>query len=73
MYKQKKEIYIRYLYTQLPQEPKEGKMTKLSFRLADGDRVVRLFSENDNLEVGKDDDLQLVLTPFFIYRRFIDL
>jgi FAS-associated factor 2 len=50
MYKQKKEVYIRYLYTQLPQEPKEGKMTKLSFRLADGDRVVRLFSENDNLE-----------------------
>ncbi|KAG1436684.1 hypothetical protein G6F56_013455 [Rhizopus delemar] len=50
IYKQKKQDFIRYLYTNLPQEPKEGKVTKLSFRLADGDRVVRLFSEQDSLD-----------------------
>ncbi|RCH82587.1 hypothetical protein CU097_000781, partial [Rhizopus azygosporus] len=48
--KQKNEEYIRYLYTHLPEEPKEGKMTKLSFRLANGDRVVRSFSEHDTLD-----------------------
>ncbi|KAG1456312.1 hypothetical protein G6F56_006858 [Rhizopus delemar] len=47
---EKRAVYIRYLYTQLPEEPQEGKVTKLSFRLANGDRVVRLFSEQDSLD-----------------------
>ncbi|RCH83932.1 hypothetical protein CU098_001470, partial [Rhizopus stolonifer] len=49
-YRKKRAVYIRYLYTQLPEEPQEGKVTKLSFRLANGDRVVRLFSEQDSLD-----------------------
>ncbi|KAI9271433.1 hypothetical protein BY458DRAFT_533482 [Sporodiniella umbellata] len=47
---QKKEAYIHSLLSQLGEEPKEGRVTKLSFRLADGARVVRLFSEHDSLE-----------------------
>lgn len=70
--KQKNEEYIRYLYTRLPEEPKEGKMTKLSFRLANGDRVVRSFSEHDTLDVSLDESFNIKFT-YFCCRHFIDL
>lgn len=53
--KEKKRQYINYLYHQLPKEPTEtdnSKVAKLSFRLADGDRVVRKFNQNDTINVS---------------------
>ncbi|KAI8078971.1 uncharacterized protein B0P05DRAFT_105368 [Gilbertella persicaria] len=48
--KQKREQYIQYLYGQLPDEPTEGPMAKLSFRLADGDRVIRTFKQDATVD-----------------------
>ncbi|KAI8878707.1 UBX-domain-containing protein, partial [Backusella circina FSU 941] len=48
--KQKREQYIDYLYAALPDEPTEGKMAKISFRLADGDRVIRKFREDTTVK-----------------------
>jgi FAS-associated factor 2 len=50
---QKREQYIRYLLTQVKKEELvEGPVAKLSFRLADGERVVRTFSKDATLEVS---------------------
>ncbi|KAI7899724.1 uncharacterized protein BX663DRAFT_520214 [Cokeromyces recurvatus] len=49
--KQKRTDYIHYLYAQLPDEPSNTeKVAKLSFRLADGDRVVRQFPHDATIE-----------------------
>ncbi|KAI9470763.1 MAG: hypothetical protein EXX96DRAFT_491244 [Benjaminiella poitrasii] len=49
--KEKRAEYIRYLYAQLPEEPlKADKVAKLSFRLANGDRVVRQFPQDATVE-----------------------
>ncbi|GAA5812023.1 hypothetical protein MFLAVUS_005472 [Mucor flavus] len=50
--KEKREQYIQYLYANLPKEPEEnaGKVAKLSFRLANGDRVIRKFNQNDTVD-----------------------
>ncbi|KAI8979049.1 UBX domain-containing protein [Mycotypha africana] len=45
----KRQQYIRYLYTHLPVEPTEN-VARISFRLADGARVVRKFAKTDTLE-----------------------
>lgn len=53
--KEKREQYIRYLYANLPEEPADntsGKVAKLSFRLANGDRVIRKFNQNDTVDVS---------------------
>lgn len=50
----KREQYIQYLYNTLPAEPSsdyQGKITKLNFRLADGDRIIRQFKADDTIEV----------------------
>ncbi|KAG1142934.1 hypothetical protein G6F37_003124 [Rhizopus arrhizus] len=47
---EKRERYVLYLFSQFPQEPKEGKLTRLNFRLPNGERMVRSFSEDDNLD-----------------------
>ncbi|CAO3634384.1 unnamed protein product [Cunninghamella echinulata] len=50
---QKREQYIQYLYATLPTEPGsdyKGKVTKLNFRLANGDRVIRQFKSDDTIE-----------------------
>lgn len=49
----KREQYINYLYTTLPEEPTEGKVANINFRLADGDRVVRKFKQEDTIDVSK--------------------
>lgn len=46
---QKRQQYIRYLYTHLPQEP-TANFAKLSFRLADGDRVIRQFDQEATVD-----------------------
>ncbi|CAO3634861.1 unnamed protein product [Mucor hiemalis] len=46
----KREQYINYLYTTLPEEPTEGKVANINFRLADGDRVVRKFKQEDTID-----------------------
>ncbi|KAI8143367.1 thioredoxin-like protein [Fennellomyces sp. T-0311] len=49
-YAEKRKQYIRYLCRKLPAEPTEGSMAKLSFRLADGERVIRKFKSDEPLE-----------------------
>ena len=52
VYAEKRKQYIRYLCHKLPtEEPTEGSVAKLSFRLADGERVVRKFRGDLPLEV----------------------
>ncbi|CAO3632758.1 unnamed protein product [Cunninghamella blakesleeana] len=49
----KREQYIQYLFNTLPSEPNsdyQGKITKLNFRLANGDRVIRQFKADDTIE-----------------------
>ncbi|KAL9555494.1 hypothetical protein MBANPS3_002341 [Mucor bainieri] len=46
---QKRQQYIRYLYTHLPKEP-TANFAKLSFRLADGDRVIRQFDQEATVD-----------------------
>lgn len=51
---EKRKQYIRYLCKTLPAEPDasyEGQIAKLSFRLADGERVIRKFRQDESLEV----------------------
>ncbi|KAF7722209.1 hypothetical protein EC973_003529 [Apophysomyces ossiformis] len=52
MYAEKRKQYIRYLYSNLTEEPESDytdKITKLSFRLANGDRVIRRFTETQSV------------------------
>ena len=52
---EKRQQYIRYLCRTLAAEPDssyDGKVSKLSFRLADGERVIRKFKDVDTLEVS---------------------
>ncbi|KAI9259668.1 hypothetical protein BDA99DRAFT_513889 [Phascolomyces articulosus] len=49
-YAEKRKQYIRYLCQKLPAEPTEGSVAKLSFRLADGERVIRKFKGDLPLE-----------------------
>lgn len=46
---QKRQQYTRYLFTNLPQEPTTN-FAKLSFRLADGDRVIRQFDKEATVD-----------------------
>ena len=48
----KRSDYIQYLLTQLPKEPTEGKVANISFRLANGDRVVRKFKQDATVDVS---------------------
>jgi FAS-associated factor 2 len=50
--KEKQRQYIQYLYTQLPEEPTDSICAKLSFRLSDGDRVVRKFKPDATIDVS---------------------
>jgi hypothetical protein len=51
--KQKREQYVRYLLTMLKKEELgDGPVAKLSFRLADGERVVRTFDKDATLDVS---------------------
>ncbi|KAI7848935.1 hypothetical protein BDC45DRAFT_547078 [Circinella umbellata] len=51
VYAEKRKQYIRYLCDKLPtEEPTEGTVAKLSFRLADGERVIRKFKGDLPLE-----------------------
>lgn len=52
LYKEKRNQHIHYLYTNLPEEPTDGKIAKLSFRLADGDRIIRKFKHDDTVDVS---------------------
>ncbi|KAI9248388.1 hypothetical protein BY458DRAFT_560158 [Sporodiniella umbellata] len=45
-----KAAYVQYLYSQLRETPGEGQVTHLSFRLANGERVVRSFGEWESLD-----------------------
>ncbi|KAI9320646.1 thioredoxin-like protein [Dichotomocladium elegans] len=51
---EKRQQYIRYLYRTFLEEPDaadfQGEVAKLSFRLADGERVIRKFKGDDTLE-----------------------
>ncbi|KAI9489078.1 hypothetical protein BDB00DRAFT_845121 [Zychaea mexicana] len=49
-YAEKRKQYVRYLCRKLPAEPTEGSVAKLSFRLADGERVIRKFKGDVPLE-----------------------
>ncbi|ORZ14517.1 hypothetical protein BCR42DRAFT_329118 [Absidia repens] len=52
-YLKKRQQYIHYLFHTLSDEPGadyQGKITKLNFRLANGDRVIRKFKETDSIE-----------------------
>lgn len=57
---QKREQYIKYLYTTLPEEPKDGKVANINFRLADGDRVVRKFKQDDTIDVSSTSDVETI-------------
>ncbi|KAI8641801.1 thioredoxin-like protein [Parasitella parasitica] len=46
---QKRQQYIRYLFSHLPQEPTSD-CARLNFRLADGDRVIRQFDQNATVD-----------------------
>ncbi|KAI8388915.1 uncharacterized protein BYT42DRAFT_544127 [Radiomyces spectabilis] len=49
----KREQYIQWVCRHLPEEPSadyEGEVTKLSFRLADGERVIRKFRGDESLD-----------------------
>jgi FAS-associated factor 2 len=51
--KRNKKLYIKYLVQQFNEEEEQTeteKMTKISFRLANGDRVIRKFKATDSLE-----------------------
>ncbi|ORZ14749.1 hypothetical protein BCR42DRAFT_417592, partial [Absidia repens] len=53
IYVKNRQQYIQSLCHALPEEPAsdyEGKVTKLNFRLANGDRVIRKFKESDSIE-----------------------
>ncbi|KAI8340533.1 hypothetical protein BC941DRAFT_459905 [Chlamydoabsidia padenii] len=53
LYLKKRQQYIQSLYHTLSEEPGsdyQGKVTKLNFRLANGDRVIRKFKETDSIE-----------------------
>jgi FAS-associated factor 2 len=50
--KEKRQQYIEYLYAQLPDEPTEGKMAKINFRLADGSKILRKFKQDDTVKVS---------------------
>jgi FAS-associated factor 2 len=53
--KERRRKYIQYLYTQLPQEPTDNsrqKVARISFRLADGERFVRKFNQDDTVDVS---------------------
>ncbi|CAO3590914.1 unnamed protein product [Absidia cylindrospora] len=53
IYIKDRQQYIQSLCHTLPDEPTsdyEGKVTKLNFRLANGDRVIRKFKESDSIE-----------------------
>lgn len=67
----KREHYIKYLYTTLPEEPTDGKVANINFRLADGDRVVRKFRQDDTIDVSSSSSnsvLSFLLTyPTCIY------
>lgn len=52
LYKEKRNQYIQYLFANLPEEPTEGKIAKLSFRLAGGDRIIRKFKHDDTVDVS---------------------
>ncbi|KAG1153707.1 hypothetical protein G6F36_014545 [Rhizopus arrhizus] len=47
---EKRERYVLYLFSQFPKEPKEGRLTRLNFRLPNGERMVRSFDEEDSLD-----------------------
>jgi FAS-associated factor 2 len=55
-YLKKRQDYIHYLFHTLSAEPGtdyHGKITKLNFRLANGERVIRKFKETDSIEVSQ--------------------
>lgn len=53
VYAEKRKQYIRYLLSHLEEEPQQqSNVAKLSFRLADGDRVIRKFSPDATLDVS---------------------
>ncbi|KAI8888945.1 hypothetical protein K501DRAFT_291374 [Backusella circina FSU 941] len=47
---EKRAQYIQYLYDHLPKEPTKGECVTLCFKLADGDKIVRRFGQDDSLK-----------------------